>query len=293
VRGFGATVTLYGGKGVGVVTLPGLPVRPGEPAINPEPRRQIARAEREAAQAAGYEGPLHILLEIPDVLERSRRTMNARLGILGGISILGTQGTVRAFSHDAWKAAIDQGLAVASALGLSRILFSTGRRSERLGFGLYPDLAPQAGVQVGDFAGHAVRSAAQYRFAMLLWACFPGKLLKLAQGLEWTHARNAAADISLLARYCGEAGGRADMVRDVAAMPTASGAFSLLAEEPRIHAAVLLRLTERAYEVMRNRLDAALDAAIGGPPAPALRIHVFSLERESLLVFPEENTQAY
>jgi cobalt-precorrin-5B (C1)-methyltransferase len=281
----GATVTLYGGKGIGLVTLSGLPVPPGEPAINPQPRRQIAWAAREAAEAAGYAGPLHVLLEIPDGEERGRRTMNARLGIVGGLSVLGTQGTVRPFSHEAWKATIDQGISVAAALGLPRILFSTGRRSERLGFGLYPELPPRAGVQAGDYAAHAVRSAARCGFDSILWVCFPGKLLKLAQRLEWTHAESAATDIALLGRLCAEAGGEAAMIRNVAALPTATGAFSLMAEAPPVHAAVLRRLAGKAFAVLRGWLDEARP----GPDSPDLRLHVFSLEGELLLVLPEKD----
>lgn len=277
----GGDFRLYGGQGVGVVTLPGLPVAVGEPACNPEPRKQIAFAALEALEECGGSGPLHILVVVPDGEERSRRTMNARLGILGGISILGTRGTVKAYSHDAWKATIAQGLDVAAALGISRILYSTGRRSERLVFALYPDSPPQAGVQVADYAGFAVAEAAKRPVRHLVWACFPGKLLKLAQGLDWTHARSADADIALLARYWTEAGGSAEQAERIAAMPTAAGAFELMAAEPARHDAVLFRLARKAYAVLQAWLAGAGSDA-------ALTLHVFSLSETLLLTLDEE-----
>ncbi len=288
-------VFLYAGKGIGTVTLPGLPVVPGEPAINPQPRLQIAAAACEAAGENGYDGPLHILVTVPDGEERARKTMNARLGILGGISILGTRGTVRPYSHEAWTATILQGFQVAAALGLDTVLLATGRRSERALFGLYPHLPPTAGIQAADFAAFSLKHTAALPFARVVWGCFPGKLLKLAQGLEWTHASTARSDIPLLARLCREGGGSEALARNVGESPTAAGAFALMHEaSPRLHDAVLARLASRAYAVMQDwMLAARAGTSCGeGTPAsetgqetggPALVLHVFSTEGEHLL----------
>lgn len=275
-------IHIYGGRGVGLVTLPGLPVAPGEPAINPEPRKQIACAALEAAERHAFPGPLHLLIRVPEGVTRAKRTMNARLGITGGISILGTRGTVRPFSHEAWKAAISQGISVAAALGLDTILFSTGRRSERLGFMLYPDLAARCGIQAADFVAFAIREAAGRGFARIVWCCFPGKLLKLAQGLEWTHAKSATADIAMLARYCADAGGDAGLTAGVAAMPTATGAFALMAQNPAIHAAVLRRIGNQAFAA----LLCWLREGCSGPGCPDLTLCVFSTEERLLLRLP-------
>ena len=289
VPGFPNAITLYGGIGVGVVTLPGLPVAVGEPAINPEPRRQIAAAACEAAFAQGYTGPLHILVSVPEGAERANHTMNARLGILGGISILGTRGTVRPYSHDAWQATISQGFSVTAALGIQTVLLATGRRSEQLLFSLYPDLPPTAGIQVADFAAFSLREAALHPCTHIAWGCFPGKLLKLAQGLEWTHAKTARSDIPLLARYCKDAGAPAALCEKVHAIPTAVGAFALMAEHSQaIHDAVLHRLANDAYAVMQAWLHAACEAqaksaAHASPLCPALTLHVFSMEGELLV----------
>lgn len=273
-------VCLYGGRGVGLVTLPGLPAAPGEPAINPEPRKQIAYSACKTAMDNGHCGQTHILICVEDGVERARRTLNPRLGIVGGISILGTRGTVKPYSSEAWKETIIQGLNVAQHMGLQELLLCTGRRSERLGFGLFPSLPPQAGVQAADFAAFALREAARRPFARLRWICFPGKLLKLAQGLEWTHAKEAAADISMLARLCREAGAKPDLVRSIEAMPTASGAFDLMREKDRgVRDAALGKLALKAFSVMEKWVEEA-----GREHGELiLSLHVFSQNEELLL----------
>jgi cobalt-precorrin-5B (C1)-methyltransferase len=277
------TLFLYGGTGIGTVTLPGLPAAVGEPAVNPAPRKQIAVAASAAANTLGYAGPLHLLLSVPDGEARARHTLNPRLGIVGGISILGTRGTVRPFSHRAWKATVAQSLNVAAAIGLRTILLATGRRSERLGFALYPDLPAQAGIQIADYAAFSLREAARLPFKRILWVCFPGKLLKLAQGLAWTHAAAAPTDIPLLVRYCREAGGPEALLAAIGAMPTASGALALMRQHnARLGKAVLERLAREAMGKMLPWLRAARRRA-EPPGCPELILHVFSAEEELLL----------
>ena len=283
MRLFARRLYIYGGEGVGRVTLPGLPVAVGEPAVNPEPRRQIAVAASKAAQSLGYAGPLHLLISVPDGKERARHTLNGRLGVVGGISILGTRGTVRPYSHDAWKAAISQGLDVAEALGLREVLFSTGRRSERLGFFLYPGLPEQAGIQVADYAAFSLREASLRPFTRIIWTCFPGKLLKLAQGLEWTHARTAPADIALLADYWRESGGTEDLHPALRDMPTAAGAFALMGKkDAALRDAVLRRLAHAAMRSMQSWVNPPQAPYQG----PELILHVFSLDEQPLLTLP-------
>ncbi|MDL2207419.1 cobalt-precorrin-5B (C(1))-methyltransferase CbiD [Desulfovibrio sp. OttesenSCG-928-M16] len=270
-------IFLYAGQGLGRVTLPGLPVEVGEAAINPEPRKQIAFAAHEAAKNNGLLAPLHLEISIADGAERARRTLNARLGIIGGLSILGTSGIVRPYSHEAWQCAVSQGLAVAAALGCEEILLCTGRRSERLGRVLLPHLPEQAFVQAADFAAHALKQAAGHSFSRLNWLCFPGKLLKLAQGLEWTHARSAPVDLALLARLCQEAGGSADLAARMADMPTVTGALNLVPGNSALRQTLLLRLARLAFGVLRAWLDEA------GGKRCELALHVFSLEEQHLL----------
>ncbi len=262
---------LYAGEGIGRATLPGLPIAVGEPAINPEPRKQIALAVEEAAQSCGYAGPLHIVLSVPEGRKRAQNTLNPRLGIVGGISILGTQGTVRPFSHAAWQATIEQGLSVARAVGLSTVMFSTGRRSERLLFEQYPGLPTAAGIQAADFAAFSMRLAGSMGFERLVWGCFPGKLLKLAQGLEYTHAKTAPADLERIFAFLRSVD--ADLEREVRVMPTAAGVFGLLDEHrPDLMRDIALSLGREALRHLRAWAGSG----------PALRLVMFTASEKPL-----------
>lgn len=201
-------VQIEGGPGVGTVTLPGLPVPVGRAAVNPVPQEQIRfalglyAAERTPLRCP----PLLVIVSVPQGREIARRTFNPRLGIVGGISILGTQGTVRPFSHAAWRASIEQSLSVALATGCRTVCLTTGRRSEKLLMARYPQLAPQSFVQAADFARFSLRAAGSLPFSRILWGCFFGKLVKLAQGHASTHARDATLDMAALAQLCARQG---------------------------------------------------------------------------------------
>jgi cobalt-precorrin-5B (C1)-methyltransferase len=236
-------VYLETGPGIGRATLPGLPVLPGEPAINPEPRKQIAFAAREAALRCGYAGPLHLFLQAPQGQAIAESTLNSRLGIHGGISILGTHGTVRPYSREAWRNTIAQALDLAEALKFSTIAFSTGRRSENALAEYFPGLPAPAVIQAADFARFSILAARQRQFKNIIWACYPGKLLKLAQGLAYTHAGSAPADLRLLAGWAGQCGANADLCAQISALPTAQGAFSSLSQTNPALCAKLIRHT--------------------------------------------------
>ncbi|MEZ7197470.1 cobalt-precorrin-5B (C(1))-methyltransferase CbiD [Pseudodesulfovibrio karagichevae] len=223
-------VVLDGGRGVGRVTLPGLPVAVGEPAINPEPRRQIEMAVRLAA--GGFAGRILVTVEVPEGETIARATMNPRLGIVGGISILGTQGIVKPYSHDSWKATIEEGLSVARALGLDRAVFTTGRRSERFYLDNFPETPETALIQAADFFAFSMRAAARHGFSEVVWAVFFGKLVKQAQGLEYTHARTHPVDFNLLAKRCLEAGMDPARVPEVRGANTAVQALGSLEGDP-------------------------------------------------------------
>lgn len=195
-------IVIDGGEGVGRVTLPGLPMPVGSAAINPVPRQQITCALHTVARAHNFAGSLRVCIAVPEGEKLARHTLNARLGIVGGISILGTQGTVKPFSHAAWKATIVQGLNVAQQSRCPQICLSTGRRSEKLLMGLYPHLPAQAFIQAADFAKFSLVEAGQRPFSPLVWGCFFGKLLKLAEGHPYTHARTATLDMRVLSAWC-------------------------------------------------------------------------------------------
>ena len=203
-------IIIKGGPGVGRVTLPGLPVPIGQAAINPVPRQQLTYTlqAQEQKYAAAFQSRtrLTVFVSVPDGARLAHQTFNPRLGIEGGISILGTQGTVRPFSHDAWKATIEQGLAVARATGCQCACLTTGRRSERLLMERYPDLPERCFVQVADFAQFSLQAVGSMPFERIIWGCFFGKLVKLAQGHTYTHAKDSTLDMQALGRLASEAG---------------------------------------------------------------------------------------
>jgi len=224
-------VLVDGGRGVGRATLPGLPVPVGAAAINPEPRRQIEAGVHLVAR--GLEsGLVSVVVEVPEGESLARRTMNARLGILGGISILGTQGIVRPYSHDAWTATIEEGMDVARAMGIRHAVLTTGRRSERCYLEAFPQTPPQALIQAADYFSFAMGAAARKGFDHITWALFFGKLVKQAQGMEYTHAKTEAVNFAQLADWCAEAGCRPEHADAVRGANTARQALDLLADDP-------------------------------------------------------------
>lgn len=222
----GPHVLIDGGPGVGRATLPGLPVAVGKAAINPGPEKQI-RASVLEALPEGFTGIVLVFIEVPEGEEIARHTLNPRLGIVGGISILGTGGIVRPYSHAAWAAAVSQSLDVARAQGHIFCALTTGRRSERLFQERNPQVPEVCCVQAADHFAHALREAKAKGFRSVAWAVFFGKLVKQAQGLESTHAREAATDFALLAELAEEAGADAGTCADIARANTAAHALEL------------------------------------------------------------------
>jgi len=224
-------VNIDGGVGVGRVTLPGLPVEVGRAAINPEPLRQIEMAVRKGAPDMEA-GRISVLVEVPGGETIAKKTLNARLGIKGGISILGTQGTVKPYSHSAWKATIEKGLDVARAQGLDHAVFTTGRRSERFYMERFPDTPELAMVQAADFFEFSMQEAAGRGFAHITWAIFFGKLVKQSQGLAYTHARTHPVDFDMLASRCAEAGVNPDLLPAIREANTAIQVLGMLDGDP-------------------------------------------------------------
>ena len=228
-------IIIKGGPGVGRVTLPGLPVPVGQAAINPVPRQQISLALQAQKYASADSTRLTVFVSVPLGSELAQKTFNPRLGIEGGISILGTQGTVRPYSHAAWKATIEQGLAVATATGCRTLCLTTGRRSERLLMERYPQLPERCFVQVADFAQFSLHAAGAMGFEQIVWGCFFGKLVKLALGHTYTHAKDSTLDMQALAQLAQAA--KASCASEVARCITAAHALELLladAAGPRV-----------------------------------------------------------
>ncbi len=221
-------VTIEGGRGVGRVTKPGLDVAPGNPAINPGPRRMIRQAAKEVLKKHAVRCAVRVEVFVPNGETLAKKTLNARLGIVGGISILGTTGIVRPLSHAAYTATIDSALSVAKACRISRPVLTTGRRSERFAQSLWPEMAPEAFVQIGDYFRHAMAAAADKGFVHVSLAVFFGKALKMAQGVAHTHAAANTLTLDRLAEWTLAVTGDPDLVDNIAQANTARYAFERL-----------------------------------------------------------------
>ena len=195
---------LEGGDGVGTVTKPGLGLPVGTPAINRVPQRMIRTAIAEVTPR-----PVHIVISVPGGHEMAEKTSNARLGIVGGISILGTTGIVRPFSTASYRASVVQQIDVAAAQGSDTVVLSTGGRSDAAAQRLYPDLDPVSFVEVGDFTGIALRHAAGAGIRSVYFVGMAGKIAKLAAGVMMTHYRRTKVDGNLMA----------EIARDLMAAP--------------------------------------------------------------------------
>ena len=201
----GAGISFVGGAGVGIVTKPGLPVPVGEPAINPVPRQMICDMVTELADALDGPRDVQIEISVPDGAEIAKKTWNPRLGIEGGISILGTTGVVRPFSCSAWIASIHRGIDVARANGLEHVMASTGSTSEAYGKSLY-DLPVIALLDMGDFVGGMLKYMRQHPVPNLSILGGFGKMVKLAQGALDLHSARSQVDFAALADMAADIG---------------------------------------------------------------------------------------
>jgi cobalt-precorrin-5B (C1)-methyltransferase len=212
----GDDVELRGGDGVGTVTLPGLGLHVGAPAINPVPGRMIRQAVREVTDE-----PLVVTISVPGGEAMAAKTSNDRLGIVGGISILGTTGIVRPFSTASYRASVVQQVDVAAAQGERHLVLATGSRSDQAAQRLLPSLEAVCFVEVGDFTGNALRRAAGQGIEQVSWVGMAGKIAKLAAGVLMTHYRRSKVDGELLARVARDSDAPEPVVRAATETATA------------------------------------------------------------------------
>ena len=207
----GAGISFHGGDGVGVVTKAGLPVPVGEPAINPVPRQMMRDAIDELASALNGPRDVEIEISVPGGGALALKTWNPRLGIEGGISILGTTGVVRPFSCSAWIASIHRGIDVARANDLPHVMGSTGATSEGWGRNRYnlPDIAL---IDMGDFVGGMLKYMRRHPVPNLSILGGFGKMVKLAQGATDLHSARSQVDFAALARMAASFGFDPDRV---------------------------------------------------------------------------------
>jgi cobalt-precorrin-5B (C1)-methyltransferase len=214
-------VHIKGGIGVGTITQPGLELPPGSPAINPVPRRMIAQG---VALALGTDRPepgVEVTVSIPSGEELAKRTLNARIGIVGGLSILGTTGIVRPMSTASWRASVLQSIDVAAANSLSHIILTTGGRSERFAQRVYPELPAMAFVQMGIFTGDSLKRAVERGVPTITICGMIGKMAKLATGRMQTHVAGGGVDVAFLADLARDAGADVELIAAIAEANTA------------------------------------------------------------------------
>jgi cobalt-precorrin-5B (C1)-methyltransferase len=220
----GTGVTFRAGEGVGTVTLPGLPIPPGEPAINPVPRKMIREAIDQVAAAHGGSGDVEVEIAIPGGETLAAKTMNRRLGIIGGLSILGTTGIVVPYSCSSWIASIHNGIDVARAAGLPHIAGATGASSEAAVQKMYglPEIAL---IDMGDFVGGMLKYLRTHPVPRVTVAGGVAKMTKLAQGLLDLHSKRGSVDFAALASFAEKAGGLPELSERIRAANTAAEAF--------------------------------------------------------------------
>lgn len=258
-------IRIIGGEGVGAATKSGLPVCIGEPAVNPTPRDMLLQNLTEEILSCGNSTPycgwepgdatqesprsiarprvflpftaddkilsnilVEVEIQVPRGAELALRTLNPRLGIVGGISILGTTGLVRPFSHKAYEETIQVALSVAASNGCREVVLSTGGKSERLAQGLLKTHRSESLVQIADFFAFALGETRTMGFEKVVLSAFFGKVVKMAQGLPYTHAHTTPLDLNPLAGIAREAGFDTPFCRDLASANTARHALGLL-----------------------------------------------------------------
>ncbi|MHB8191543.1 MAG: cobalt-precorrin-5B (C(1))-methyltransferase [Ferrimicrobium sp.] len=241
-------VTILGGDGVGLVTKPGLGLTIGEPAINPVPRRMITAAVREVT-AVG----VAVTISVPGGQEMASHTTNDRLGILGGISILGTTGIVKPFSTASYRASIVQQINVAHAQGVTHIVLATGSRTEQTAINTYPAYDRVAFVEVGDFTGVALKKAAGVESKAISWFAMIGKVGKVAQGTLMTHFHRSHLDTALLVEAALTTGAPPAVVSAATETTTARHFYEVC----QLHNAMepLHYLVERAAQVCHQTVE--------------------------------------
>ena len=222
-------IEIRGGPGVATVTKAGLGLEVGAPAINPVPRRNITEMIGEELVNTPYGGAV-VTISVPGGEEMAKKTTNARLGLLSGISILGTTGIVKPYSTAAFKASVMQEIDVATAYGLRELVLTTGGKSEQYAMALYPHLPEQAFIQVGDFIGVGIRQCARRGIACATVVGMMGKLSKMANGRMQTHAAGSEVDMKFLASLAAELAAPDELVASIRQANTARHVLELCRE---------------------------------------------------------------
>lgn len=223
-------IFLDGGVGVGRVTKPGLPISVGEAAINPVPRKMIHDVAAEVLNDFGIEKGVNIVISVPQGEEIAKKTLNARLGIIGGISILGTRGIVVPFSTSSYKASIVYGIQVALSNGSDHVVITTGGRSEKYAMKEFPELPEEAFIEMGDFVGFTLKECKRLGVKRVSMVGMMGKFSKVAQGFMMVHSAGNKVDFGFLAGIAKEVGASDALIDEIMNANTASQVGEMMVE---------------------------------------------------------------
>jgi cobalt-precorrin-5B (C1)-methyltransferase len=252
-------INIEGGKGVGTVTKPGLGLEIGKAAINPTPMKMLEKAVREIASERLKNQGVDVVISVPNGEEIAKKTDNLRLGIVGGISILGTTGIVLPYSTASFAASIRQGLGVAIAMGADTVILTTGGRSEDFGKALF-NLPDHCFVQMGDFAGYSIKQCIRRNLKKVIIAGFIGKLTKMAMGIKQTHVAGSHVDMEFMTRLAAECGAPSNVLQEIITANTARHVSEII-KKNKI-AAYYDLVCKKVYEQMHEHSKAQLEIEV-------------------------------
>jgi cobalt-precorrin-5B (C1)-methyltransferase len=248
----GPGITITGGEGVGTVTKPGLEIPVGQPAINPVPRQMIENSVEEIIRERGVK----VTISVTDGKKLAEKTLNSRIGITGGISILGTTGIVIPYSVNAYKASISQSLDISVACGCEKAVLTTGRRSEKYAQAMF-SLPEECFIQAGDFIGHSLEECARKRIKEIIIWGMTGKISKLGTGFFYTNISDSRVDFNFLLRVAADCGVTGEKLEILKTAVTANHFRRLLS--PEHVPAFCKELCRIAAEKCKNHTDGNLN----------------------------------
>ncbi|MGE0243053.1 MAG: cobalt-precorrin-5B (C(1))-methyltransferase [Nitrososphaeraceae archaeon] len=221
-------IEIDGGIGVGRVTRPGLGLEIGSPAINPVPKKMIESTVFDTGKPLLDDNGIRIIISVPKGVELAKKTDNPRLGIMDGISILGTTGIVFPYSTASFAASIRQSLDVAVSLGTDIVVLTTGGRSEDFIKQLYKSLPDFAFIQMGDFSGYTIKQCTTRNIKKIIIAGFIGKLTKMAMGIKQTHVRGSHVSIKFMSKLASECVDSKEIIHEIRQANTARHVYEII-----------------------------------------------------------------
>jgi len=223
------SIEIDGGEGVGRVTKPGIGLDIGQAAINPTPRKMIIENLTEVSKEILEKNGIRVIISVPKGKELGPKTDNPRIGIVDGISILGTSGIVMPFSTASWAASVRQQLDVVLSMGDNTVVLTTGGRSEDFARNVF-DLPDHSFVQVGDFSGHAISQCAKKGISKAHVGGFIGKFAKMATGVKQTHVKGSKVNMDFLSELAKKCKADDDVVQKIKNANTARNVQEIIFE---------------------------------------------------------------